>query len=81
MRRGLCRDAGVAVVSDPRGDEPPYADESWDDDIDFEALDCVELECEEIEISERGDEPPYGEWLADDPHFNAWLDYANERNT
>lgn len=74
MRGCRCRDDGAELVAmEPRGDEPEYMDESWVDDLDFEALDCVEIE--------RGDEPPYGEWLADDPHFNAWLDYANERNT
>lgn len=53
MRRGLCRDDGAELVMDPRGDEPPYADAAWDDDIDFEALDCVEIDCEEIVLSDE----------------------------
>jgi hypothetical protein len=30
----------------PRGDEPEYRD--WLDDLDFEVLDCVEAEYEEL---------------------------------
>lgn len=38
---------------DPRGDEPEYGELDWDDGLDFEALDCVELDAEEIIISDE----------------------------
>lgn len=35
----------------PRGDEPDY--DNWIDDLDFAAMDCEELEMEEIDYGEE----------------------------
>lgn len=61
MRRGLCRDDGAELVMDPReyNELDPLV---WDDDLNFEALDCVELEAEEIELSDEEWEEIKGEW-------------------
>ena len=53
MRGCRGRDDGAELVAmEPRGDEPEYMDESWVEDLDFAALDCVEIECEEITLSD-----------------------------
>ena len=52
MRGCRGRDDGVAVVMDPRGDEPEFYELTWDDGVDFAELDCVEIECELITLSD-----------------------------
>jgi hypothetical protein len=37
---------------DPRGDEPEFYELTWDDGFDFAELDCVEIECELITLSD-----------------------------
>lgn len=62
MRRGLCRDDGAELVAMEPNEYNELDPLVWDDDIDFGALDCVELEAEEIELSDEEWEEIKGEW-------------------
>ncbi len=48
------------MCTEPRGDEPEY--DAWIDDLDFSALDCVEIECEEIVLTDEDWEQLQGDW-------------------
>ena len=45
-----------------QGDEVPYGELDWVDDLDFEAYDCVEMDVEEIILSDEEWQGLVEEW-------------------
>ena len=47
---------------EPEGNEPEYAELTWDDGVDFAELDCVEMDVEEIILSDEEWQGLVEEW-------------------
>ena len=44
---------GGSAVFEPDGNEPEYAELTWDDGVDFEELDCVEIDMDALTLSDE----------------------------